>query len=81
MGQSPACGRRTCQTITTSSMPNGSPPSPKTMSCGSAKQYVTVNNLDIVIVGDRSVIEAPLKATGLAPIAVYNIEGNPLSTQ
>src|SRR3954464_12265545 len=46
-----------------------------------AKQYVTVNNLDIVIVGDRSVIEAPLKATGLAPIAVYDIEGNPLSTQ
>jgi zinc protease len=31
--------------------------------------------------GDRSVIEAPLKATGLAPIAVYDIEGNPLSTQ
>jgi predicted Zn-dependent peptidase len=45
-----------------------------------AKQYVTVNNLDIVIVGDRSVIEGPLKATGLAPIAVYDIEGNPLNT-
>ena len=42
-----------------------------------AKQYVTVDNLDIVIVGDRSVIEGPLKATKIAPIALYDIEGNP----
>ena len=46
-----------------------------------AKQYVTVDNLAIVIVGDRSVIEGPLKATGLAPIAVYDIDGNPLGMQ
>ena len=46
-----------------------------------AKQYVTVDNLAIVIVGDRSVIEAPLKATGIAPIALYDIEGNPVGTQ
>jgi len=46
-----------------------------------AKQYVTVDNLAIVIVGDRSVIEGPLKATGLAPIAVYDIDGNPLGLQ
>ena len=45
-----------------------------------AKQYVTVDNLAIVIVGDRSVIEGPLKATGLAPIVLYDIEGNPIST-
>jgi len=45
-----------------------------------AKQYVTVDNLAVVIVGDRSVIEGPLKATGLAPIVLYDIEGNPLST-
>ena len=45
-----------------------------------AKQYVTVNNLAIVIVGDRSVIEGPLKATGVAPIVLYDIEGNPIST-
>jgi zinc protease len=45
-----------------------------------AKQYVTVDNLAIVIVGDRSVIEGPLKATGLAPIVYYDIEGNPLSS-
>ena len=46
-----------------------------------AKQYVTVDNLAIVIVGDRSVIEGPLKATGIAPIVLYDIEGNPVSTQ
>ena len=43
-----------------------------------AKQYLTVDNLAIVIVGDRSVIEAPLKATGIAPIVHYDIEGNPV---
>jgi hypothetical protein len=37
-----------------------------------------VDNLAIVIVGDRSVIEGPLKATGIAPIAFYDIEGNPV---
>ena len=42
-----------------------------------AKQYVTVDKLAIVIVGDRKVIEAPLKATGIAPIVLYDIEGNP----
>ena len=44
-----------------------------------AKQHVTVDKLAIVIVGDKSVIEAPLKATGLAPIVPYDIEGNPLA--
>jgi zinc protease len=42
-----------------------------------AKQYIDVDRLAIVIVGDQSVIEGPLKATGIAPIAVYDIEGNP----
>lgn len=46
-----------------------------------AKQYLTVDKLAIVIVGDRSVIEAPLKATGIAPIVLYDIEGNPVGTQ
>jgi zinc protease len=43
-----------------------------------AKQYVTVDKLDIVIVGDRKVIEGPLKATNIAPIVYYDIEGNPV---
>ena len=42
-----------------------------------AKQYVTVDKLAIVIVGDRSVIEEPLKAANIAPIVHYDIEGNP----
>ena len=42
-----------------------------------ANQYVTTDHLAIVIVGDRSVIEAPLKATAIAPIAIYDLEGNP----
>jgi predicted Zn-dependent peptidase len=44
-----------------------------------AKQYVTVDKLDIVIVGDRKVIEGPLKAANIAPIVYYDIEGNPLA--
>jgi zinc protease len=42
-----------------------------------AGQYVTTDRFAIVIVGDRSTIEAPLKATGIAPIAIYDLEGNP----
>jgi zinc protease len=44
-----------------------------------AKQYITMDKLAIVIVGDRSTIEAPLKSTGIAPIAIYDIEGNPVN--
>ena len=46
-----------------------------------AKQYITLDHLAIVIVGDRKVIEAPLKATGIAPIVHYDIEGNPAGTK
>ena len=41
-----------------------------------AKQYIDLDHLSIVIVGDRATIEAPLKATGIAPIEVLDIEGN-----
>ena len=41
-----------------------------------AKQYIDLDHLAIVIVGDRASIEAPLKATGIAPIVVTDIEGN-----
>jgi zinc protease len=41
-----------------------------------AKKYIDLDHLAIVIVGDRSVIENPLKATNVAPIAVLDIEGN-----
>ena len=42
-----------------------------------AKKYIDLNHLAIVIVGDRSVVEGPLKATNIAPITMIDIEGNP----
>ena len=42
-----------------------------------ARQYVDVDHLVIVIVGDRSTIEGPLRAIRVAPIAITDIEGNP----
>lgn len=41
-----------------------------------ARQYVDLDHLSIVIVGNRSEIEAPLRATGIAPIVIADIEGN-----
>jgi zinc protease len=41
-----------------------------------AKTYIDLDKVAIVIVGDRKTIEAPLKATGIAPIVHYDIEGN-----
>jgi len=41
-----------------------------------ARQYVVADQLAIVVVGDRSAIEAPLKSTGIAPIEAYDIDGN-----
>src|SRR5437868_3554317 len=42
-----------------------------------AKQYIDLNHLAIVIVGDRASVEGPLKATGIAPITLIDLEGNP----
>ena len=42
-----------------------------------AKQYIDIDRLAIVIVGDRGKIEGPLKATSIAPIAYLDIEGAP----
>jgi zinc protease len=44
-----------------------------------AKQYVDLEHLNIVIVGDRASIEGPLKATGIAPIVVLDAYGVPKS--
>ena len=35
-----------------------------------------LDHLAIVIVGDRATVEAPLKATNVAPITLLDIEGN-----
>jgi predicted Zn-dependent peptidase len=41
-----------------------------------AKQYIDLDHLAIVIVGDRGSVEAPLKAAKIAPLVVLDIDGN-----
>ena len=45
-----------------------------------AKQYVDVDHMNLVIVGDRASIEAKLRATGIAPIQILDVEGHPVLT-
>jgi zinc protease len=42
-----------------------------------ARQYIDLDHLSIVIVGDRKTIEAPLKGTNIAPIVVVDGDGRP----
>jgi predicted Zn-dependent peptidase len=42
-----------------------------------AKKYIDLQHLDIVIVADRATVEAPLAATGIAPIVLLDLEGRP----
>ncbi|HEV7398126.1 MAG TPA: pitrilysin family protein [Pyrinomonadaceae bacterium] len=44
-----------------------------------ANLYIDINHLAIVIVGDRSTVEARLKALNIAPITILDLEGNPVS--
>jgi len=44
-----------------------------------AKRYIDLSHLAIVIVGDRSAVEAALKATNIAPITLLDTDGNPVS--
>ena len=43
-----------------------------------AQKYIDPQHLAIVIVGDRSKIEAPLAATKVAPIVVLDVNGDPV---
>ena len=43
-----------------------------------AKKYIDLDHLNIVIVGDRAVIEEPLRKTGIAPIVLLGIDGKPV---
>ncbi len=43
-----------------------------------SRQYLDVDHMNLVIVGDRASIEAPLKATGIAPIQVLDPDGHPV---
>jgi predicted Zn-dependent peptidase len=44
-----------------------------------ANKYIDVDHLAIVIVGDRKTIEQPLKATGIAPVVVLDLNGDPVA--
>ena len=46
-----------------------------------ANKYVDVDHLAIVIVGDRKTIEQPLKATGIAPVVVLDVNGDPVTVR
>ena len=43
-----------------------------------AKQYIDLDRLAIIVVGDRATIEEPLAKTGVAPIVALDIEGRRL---
>jgi predicted Zn-dependent peptidase len=45
-----------------------------------AKQYIDLDHLAIVIVGDRASIEGPLKATNVAPIVLLDADGRRVGT-
>lgn len=45
-----------------------------------AKKYIDLDNMAIVIVGDREAIEPKLRATGIAPIVLLNVDGKPVVT-
>jgi len=44
-----------------------------------ARRYIDLEHLNIVIVGDRATIEAPLRQTGIAPITVLDADANVVS--
>jgi predicted Zn-dependent peptidase len=43
-----------------------------------AQKYIDPDHLTILIVGDRAKIEAPVRATGIAPVVVVDTKGNPM---
>jgi zinc protease len=43
-----------------------------------ARRYIDLGHLAIVVVGDRAAIEAPLRATGIAPITLLDVNGAPV---
>ena len=44
-----------------------------------AKKYIDLDRLAITVVGDRAVIEEPLRRTGIAPVVILDIEGRPVA--
>jgi predicted Zn-dependent peptidase len=46
-----------------------------------AQKYIDPDHMALMIVGDRSKIEAPLAATKIAPIVVLDVDGNPIQAK
>jgi zinc protease len=44
-----------------------------------AKKYIDLDHLDIIIVGDRAVIEDPLRKTGIAPVVILDADAKPVA--
>ena len=42
-----------------------------------ASKYIDLQHMNLVIVGDRATIEGPLKATGIAPVQILDVDGKP----
>jgi zinc protease len=43
-----------------------------------ANKYLDADHLTILIVGDRAKIEAPVRATNIAPVVILDAKGNPI---
>lgn len=43
-----------------------------------ANKYLDADHLTILIVGDRAKIEAPIRATNIAPVVILDAKGNPI---
>jgi len=43
-----------------------------------ARRYIDADHLTILIVGDRAQIEAPVRATNVAPVVILDAKGNPI---
>ena len=44
-----------------------------------AKKYIDLDHLNMVVVGDRATIAAPLEKTGVAPVVMVDVDGKPLT--
>lgn len=43
-----------------------------------ARKYIDLDKLNIVVIGDRAVVEEPLRKTGIGPVILLDIDGKPV---
>lgn len=44
-----------------------------------ARKYIDLDNINIIVVGDRATIEESLRKSGIAPVVRLDIEGKPIA--